>query len=106
MVRFVADTMAVSTALEAGEADVSYSVRCRNWSGCGRTRVLTVTTASDDYLNNAQVLEFNLDRPVLARRESATPSPLPSTADHHHRHDLLRPRGSRRLDDPGGAQGL
>ncbi len=28
-----------------------------------------MTRASDDYLNNAQVLEFNLDRPVLARRE-------------------------------------
>ncbi|SFV15848.1 peptide/nickel transport system substrate-binding protein [Methylobacterium sp. 174MFSha1.1] len=69
VVRFVADTMAVSTALEAGEADVSYSVALPELERLRRHPRLAVTTASDDYLNNAQVLEFNLDRPVLARRE-------------------------------------
>ncbi len=69
VVRFVADTMAVSTALEAGEADVSYSVALPELERLRANPRLTVTTASDDYLNNAQVLEFNLDRPVLARRE-------------------------------------
>lgn len=69
VIRFVADTMAVSTALEAGEADVSYSVALPELERLRANPRLTVTTASDDYLNNAQVLEFNLDRPVMARRE-------------------------------------
>ncbi|GJD65268.1 ABC transporter substrate-binding protein [Methylobacterium frigidaeris] len=69
VVRFVADTMAVSTALESGEADVSYSVALPELERLRSHPRLAVTTASDDYLNNAQVLEFNLDRPVLARRE-------------------------------------
>jgi peptide/nickel transport system substrate-binding protein len=69
VVRFVADTMAASAALESGEADVTYSAALPELERLRAHPRLAVTTASDDYLNNAQVLEFNLDRPVLARRE-------------------------------------
>ncbi|AWB25330.1 ABC transporter substrate-binding protein [Methylobacterium currus] len=69
VIRFVADTMAVSAALESGEADVTYSAALPELERLRAHPRLAVTTAPDDYLNNAQVLEFNLDRPVLARRE-------------------------------------
>lgn len=69
VVRFVADAAASSAALEAGEADVSYSVALPDLERLKANPKLKVDTRADSYLNNAQVFEFNLDHPALARKE-------------------------------------
>ena len=69
VVRFVADAAAASTALETGEADFSLSVALPDLERLRANPKLRIETFSDAYLNNAQILEFNLDHPVLAKRE-------------------------------------
>lgn len=69
VVKFVADPAAASIALETGEADVSGSVSLPDLERLERNNQLSVSSQRDAYLNNAQVLEFNLDNPNLARRE-------------------------------------
>ncbi|QPF74112.1 ABC transporter substrate-binding protein [Roseateles sp. DAIF2] len=67
--RFVGDVAAASTALETGEADVSYSVSLPDLDRLSKLPQLRVEAGPDGYLNNIQVLEFNLEHPQLARQE-------------------------------------
>ena len=69
VVRFVNDAASASAALETGEADFSLSVALPDLARLKANPKLKIETFSDAYLNNAQILEFNLDHPVLARRE-------------------------------------
>lgn len=68
VVKFVADPAAASTALETGEADVSGSVSLPDLERLAQNKQLSISSERDAYLNNAQVLEFNLDNPNLAKR--------------------------------------
>ena len=69
VIRFVNDAAAASAALETGEADFSLSVALPDLARLKANPKLKVETFSDAYLNNAQILEFNLGHPALARRE-------------------------------------
>jgi peptide/nickel transport system substrate-binding protein len=69
VVKFVADPAAASTALETGEADVSGSVSLPDLERLTQNKQLVVSSERDAYLNNAQVLEFNLDNANLAKRD-------------------------------------
>ncbi|WP_239505471.1 ABC transporter substrate-binding protein, partial [Proteus vulgaris] len=56
--------------LETGEADVSFgSVALPDLERLKGNARLRIETFSDAYLNNAQILEFNLDNPILAKTE-------------------------------------
>jgi peptide/nickel transport system substrate-binding protein len=68
IVKFVADPAAASAALETGEADVSGNVSLPDLERLEQTGKLRVSSQRDAYLNNAQILEFNLDNPNLAKR--------------------------------------
>jgi peptide/nickel transport system substrate-binding protein len=69
VIKFVDDAAAASTALEAGEADVSGFVALPDLERLSQNKQLVVASERDAYLNNAAVLEFNLDNRNLARRE-------------------------------------
>ena len=69
VVKFVGDAAAASTALETCEADVSGFVALPDLERLSQNEKLVVASERDAYLNNAEVLEFNLDNPNLARRE-------------------------------------
>nr|WP_267973126.1 ABC transporter substrate-binding protein [Allorhizobium ampelinum] len=67
--RFVGDGAAASIALETGEADYSTDVSFNDIERLKQSKTLTVDIYTDAYLNNAQVFEFNLDNPILAKAE-------------------------------------
>jgi peptide/nickel transport system substrate-binding protein len=69
VVRFVGDAAMVSTQLETGEADVSFDVSLYDLDRLKRNPKLAVEIQYDAYLNNALILEYNLDTPVLAKPE-------------------------------------
>lgn len=67
--RFVGDGAAASIALETGEAHLSNDVSLVDIDRLKQNPQLAVDTYTDSYLNNAQIFEFNLENPALAKRE-------------------------------------
>lgn len=69
VVRFAGDPSAPATALETGEADVSFNVGLPDLARLKTLPTLSAQVFSDAYLNNAQLFEFNVENLVLARAE-------------------------------------
>jgi peptide/nickel transport system substrate-binding protein len=69
VIRFVSDAAAASAALETGEADLSLSVALPDLERLQGNARMRIETFSDAYMNNAQILEFNLDHPTVAKTE-------------------------------------
>lgn len=67
--RFVGDAAAATIAIETGEAQLSTDVSLVDLERLKQNPQIAVDTYTDAYLNNAQVFEFNLENPVLAKRE-------------------------------------
>ncbi|MCX8999669.1 ABC transporter substrate-binding protein [Rhizobiaceae bacterium BDR2-2] len=67
--RFLGDAAAASIALETGEADYSFAVAFADLDRLRQNPDLEVDVYTDTYLNNAQVFEFNLENPILAKQE-------------------------------------
>lgn len=67
--RFVGDAAAASIAIETGEAQLSTDVSLVDIERLRQNPQLAVDTYADAYLNNAQIFEFNLENPILAKRE-------------------------------------
>ncbi len=65
--RFVGDSAAAANALEAGEADFSFDIGPHDVERLRKNPRLAVDIYRDGYLNNAQIFEFNLENPILAR---------------------------------------
>ncbi|CAG9251933.1 Peptide/nickel transport system substrate-binding protein [Paraburkholderia unamae] len=59
----------LSTALEAGDADVANNVPLADLSRLATNPALHVDNTYDAYLNNGQFLEFNTEHPTLAKPE-------------------------------------
>lgn len=68
VVKFIADPAAASAALETREADVSDSVSLSDLQRLEQGGKFLISSQRDAYLNNAEVLEFNLDNQYLAQR--------------------------------------
>lgn len=67
--RFVGDGAAAAAALETGEADLSFDVAFHELDRLRASPKLAVDVYQDSYLNNAQIFEFNLENPILAKRD-------------------------------------
>lgn len=67
--RFVGDGASASIALETGEAHLTNDVSLVDLERLRQNPQLVVETYSDAYLNNAQIFEFNLENPILAKTE-------------------------------------
>ncbi|MGH6859943.1 MAG: ABC transporter substrate-binding protein, partial [Phyllobacterium sp.] len=67
--RFVGDAAAASIAIETGEAQLSTDISLVDIDRLRQNPQLRVDTYTDAYLNNAQIFEFNLENPILAKRE-------------------------------------
>jgi len=67
--RFIPDPAAISAALEAGEVDVATNVNLTDLDRLSKNRALRIEDTYDAYLNNAVFLEYNLENPILAKRE-------------------------------------
>jgi peptide/nickel transport system substrate-binding protein len=67
VVKFIGDPAAASTALETGETDVSTNVSFSDLERLSGIKTLQISSQRDGYLNNASVLEFNLEHPELAK---------------------------------------
>lgn len=68
VIRFIGDAAAASAALEAGEVDVDANVAYSDLERLAGIKTLQVSSQRDSYLNNASVLEFNLEHPELAKK--------------------------------------
>lgn len=68
VVKFIGDPAAAAAALETGEADVSGNVSFSDLERLAGIKSLQIASQRDAYLNNASVLEFNLDHPELAKK--------------------------------------
>ncbi|MQB41086.1 ABC transporter substrate-binding protein [Rhizobium sp. ICMP 5592] len=67
--RFVSDVAAASIAIETGEAHLSTDISLNDIERLKQNPKLAVDVYTDAYLNNAQIFEFNLENPILAKRE-------------------------------------
>ncbi|MGI2033940.1 ABC transporter substrate-binding protein [Rhizobium panacihumi] len=67
--RFVGDAAAATIAIETGEAQLSTDVSLVDLERLKQNPQIAVDTYTDAYLNNAQVFEFNLENPILAKAE-------------------------------------
>lgn len=67
--RFVADAAAASISVETGEADYATDVAFADLERLRQNDKLAVNVYTDAYLNNAEVFEFNLDNPIVAKRD-------------------------------------
>lgn len=67
--RFIPDAAAIAATLEAGEVDVATNVNLTDLDRLSKNSALRIEDSYDAYLNNAVFLEYNLDNPVLAKRE-------------------------------------
>lgn len=67
--RFVGDAASASIALETGEADYTPDIALSDIERLRQNPSVAVDVFTDAYLNNAQVFEFNLENPVLAKRD-------------------------------------
>ncbi|MFB9948986.1 ABC transporter substrate-binding protein [Rhizobium puerariae] len=67
--RFVGDAAAASIAIETGEAHLSTDISYVDIDRLRQNPQIAVDTYTDAYLNNAQIFEFNLENPILAKRE-------------------------------------
>lgn len=64
--RFVADTAAVTIALETGEADYTTDINYGDLERLKQNPTLVVQPYTNAYHNNASVFEFNLENEILA----------------------------------------
>ncbi|NEI72301.1 ABC transporter substrate-binding protein [Rhizobium lusitanum] len=67
--RFVGDAAAASIAIETGEAHLSTDISLNDIDRLKQNPQLAVDIFTDAYLNNTQVFEFNLENPILAKKE-------------------------------------
>ncbi len=67
--RFFADAASATIAVETGEADYSADVAFGDLERLRQNPKLSVEVYTDAYLNNAEVFEFNLQNPILAKKE-------------------------------------
>ncbi|WP_320194461.1 ABC transporter substrate-binding protein [Agrobacterium rosae] len=67
--RFVADSASATIAVETGEADYATDVSFGDLERLRQDPKLAVDVYTDAYLNNAAVFEFNLENPILAKKE-------------------------------------
>lgn len=67
--RFVGDAAAATIAVETGEADYATDVAYADLERLRQNPKLAVNIYTDAYLNNAEVFEFNLENPILAKKE-------------------------------------
>lgn len=67
--RFVADAASTTISVETGEADYTADVSYSDLERLRQNPKLAVEVYTDAYLNNAAVFEFNLENPILAKKE-------------------------------------
>lgn len=67
--RFFADAASATIAVETGEADYAADVSYGDLERLRQNPKLSVEVYTDAYLNNAEVFEFNLENPILAKKE-------------------------------------
>ena len=67
VVKFIGDAAAASAALETGEIDIDANVAFSDLERLGGIKTLQISSRRDGYLNNASVLEFNLEHTELAK---------------------------------------
>ncbi|MFT4184002.1 MAG: ABC transporter substrate-binding protein, partial [Rhizobium sp.] len=67
--RFIGDGATASIAIETGEAHLSTDISLIDIERLRQNPQIAVDVYTDSYLNNAQIFEFNLENPILAKRE-------------------------------------
>ncbi|NTF52926.1 ABC transporter substrate-binding protein [Agrobacterium rhizogenes] len=67
--RFIGDGAAASIAIETGEAHLSTDISLVDIDRLRQNPEIAVDIYTDSYLNNAQIFEFNLENPILAKRQ-------------------------------------
>ncbi|RWX81366.1 ABC transporter substrate-binding protein [Neorhizobium lilium] len=67
--RFVGDAASATIAVETGEADFATDVAFSDLERLRQNPKLAVNVYTDAYLNNAEIFEFNLENPILAKKE-------------------------------------
>ncbi|WP_111817643.1 ABC transporter substrate-binding protein [Agrobacterium sp. CFBP2214] len=67
--RLVADAASTTISVETGEADYTADVSYSDLERLRQNPKLAVEVYTDAYLNNAAIFEFNLENPILAKKE-------------------------------------
>lgn len=67
--RSFSDAAAATIAVETGEADYATDVSYGDLERLRQNPKLAVEVYTDAYLNNAEVFEFNLENPILAKKD-------------------------------------